>query len=196
MLLEMNNTRLDRKIFIIHDLENGFLPTYLPLCTIIFQYSYKQSRRSKNKDSSMGMLDYGADKYGKSFIKDVRAVNSVLYMFLPFPIFWALFDQQGSLWTFQARRMKATIGDSTYFYPDQMQIANPVMILLFIPLFEYGVYPVFAKFGMLTKPLQRVVTGGTLAGVSFIVSGLLELLLEVLWYIQGVTTNFAGHLFL
>ena len=132
----------------------------------------------------MGMLDYGADKYGKSFIKDVRAVNSVLYMFLPFPIFWALFDQQGSLWTFQARRMKATIGDSTYFYPDQMQIANPVMILLFIPLFEYGVYPVFAKFGMLTKPLQRVVTGGTLAGVSFIVSGLLELLLEVLWNID------------
>ncbi len=27
--------------------------------------------------------------------------------------------------------------------PDQMQVANPILILLFIPLFEYGVYPLF-----------------------------------------------------
>jgi hypothetical protein len=44
--------------------------------------------------------------------------------------------------------------------------------LAFIPLFEYIVYPVFAKFGMLKTPLQRIVTGGTLAGVSFVVSGM------------------------
>ena len=50
---------------------------------------------------------------------------------------------------------------------------NYFRILAFIPLFEYVVYPVFAKFGMLKKPLQRIVTGGTLAGVSFVVSGTL-----------------------
>ena len=32
MFLGMNNTRLERKILIILDLENGFLPTYLPQC--------------------------------------------------------------------------------------------------------------------------------------------------------------------
>ena len=30
MFLGMNNTRLERKILIILDFENGFLPTYLP----------------------------------------------------------------------------------------------------------------------------------------------------------------------
>ena len=30
MSLGMNNTRCERKILIIHDFENGFLPTYLP----------------------------------------------------------------------------------------------------------------------------------------------------------------------
>ena len=30
--LEMNNTKLARKILIILHFENGFLPTYLPLC--------------------------------------------------------------------------------------------------------------------------------------------------------------------
>jgi len=139
-------------------------------------YSFKESRGS-SKQKGKNMLDHGEKKYGKDFIEDVRAVLNVLYMFIPFPIYWALFDQQGSLWTFQARRMN---GDMGYFQvlPDQMQLANPFMILAFIPLFEYVVYPVFAKFGMLTKPLQRIVTGGTLAGVSFVVSGFLELALQ------------------
>ena len=30
MFLGMNNTRFERKILIILDFENGFLPTYLP----------------------------------------------------------------------------------------------------------------------------------------------------------------------
>ena len=33
MFLVMNNTRLERKILIILDFENGFLPIYLPLCS-------------------------------------------------------------------------------------------------------------------------------------------------------------------
>ena len=32
MFLVMNNTRLEGKILIILDVENGFLPTYLPQC--------------------------------------------------------------------------------------------------------------------------------------------------------------------
>ena len=32
MFLGMNNTRLERKILLILDFENGFLPTYLPQC--------------------------------------------------------------------------------------------------------------------------------------------------------------------
>ena len=35
MFLGMNNTRLERKILIILDSENGFLPTYLPQCTAL-----------------------------------------------------------------------------------------------------------------------------------------------------------------
>ena len=34
MLLGMNYTRLERKMLIILDFENGVLPTYLPLCTV------------------------------------------------------------------------------------------------------------------------------------------------------------------
>ena len=63
---------------------------------------------------------------------------------------------------------------------------NHFRILAFIPLFEYVVYPVFAKFGMLTKPLQRIVTGGTLAGVSFVVSGTLYSIIFISIFSGGV----------
>ena len=39
MFLGMNNTRLERKILIILDFENGFLPTYLLLCFEFFLLS-------------------------------------------------------------------------------------------------------------------------------------------------------------
>ena len=124
------------------------------------------------------MMDYGVPKYGKKFVEDVKAVLNVAYMFLPFPLFWALFDQQGSRWTFQARHMNGDISFTTVL-PDQIQVANPIMILAFIPLFEYGVYPAFNKFGLLKTPLQKIVTGGFLAAVAFFISGGLDLVLEV-----------------
>ena len=38
MFLGMNNTRLERKILIILDFENRFLPTYLPLCHVNMEH--------------------------------------------------------------------------------------------------------------------------------------------------------------
>ena len=48
-----------------------------------------------------------------------QLITSIL--FLIFQI-----DQQGSLWTFQARRMNGDMG-SFQVLPDQMQLANPFM---------------------------------------------------------------------
>ena len=147
-------------------------------CSCIWT-SFRESRKHKSKNSDADMLDYGAAKFGKAFVADCRAVLNVLYMFIPFPVFWALFDQQGSLWIFQARNMDGLLWGDTALLPDQVQIVNPFLILALIPVFEYGVYPFFQKFGMLTKPLQKIVTGGTLAGVAFVITGLLELGLKV-----------------
>ena len=53
---------------------------------------------------------------------------------------------KGSRWTFQATRMNGeTFGGLFTILPDQMQVANPVLILLFIPLFDYVIYPMLSK---------------------------------------------------
>jgi solute carrier family 15 (oligopeptide transporter), member 1 len=62
--------------------------------------------------------------------------------------------------------------------PDQMQVVNPLLILLFVPLFDYVLYPLLAKVGI-KRPLQKLVLGGLLAATAFVVSALLELKLEV-----------------
>ena len=124
------------------------------------------------------MMVYGIPKYGKPFVEDVKAVLNVAYMFLPFPIFWALFDQQGSRWVFQARHMNGDIKITT-FLPDQMQVIAPVLILVFIPFFDYVMYPALNKYGLLKTSLQKIITGGFLAAAAFFISGGLDLVLEV-----------------
>lgn len=63
--------------------------------------------------------------------------------------------------------------------PDQMQVINPFLILAFIPLFDSVLYPGLAKCHLLTRPLQRLSTGGLLAALAFVVSAIVETKLEV-----------------
>ncbi|XP_017045943.1 peptide transporter family 1 isoform X2 [Drosophila ficusphila] len=121
-------------------------------------------------------LDYADAKYDRQLIDDVKVLMRVLFLYLPLPVFWALFDQQGSRWTFQATRMDGDMG-SWNIKPDQLQVLNPLLILLFIPLYDVAFYPVLRLVGI-RRPLQKLTMGGILAGIAFIISGVVELNLE------------------
>jgi solute carrier family 15 oligopeptide transporter 1 len=101
---------------------------------------------------------------------------NILLLYLPLPMFWALFDQQGSRWTFQATRMNGDIGFMT-IEPDQIQVLNPLLILVFIPLYEVAFYPVLNMIGI-RRPLQKLTLGGIFGGIAFILSAVIELQLE------------------
>ncbi|KAG1683556.1 Peptide transporter family 1 [Nymphon striatum] len=119
-------------------------------------------------------------QFQHKFIKDTKAVVHVLKLFIPIPFFWALFDQLGSRWIIQATSLNGRIpGTSYYILPDQMGTINPILILLFIPLFEYVIYPVFQKIGLLKKPLQKMCIGGFLAALAYVIAGFLQLKIEV-----------------
>ncbi|XP_071444885.1 peptide transporter family 1-like [Hetaerina americana] len=122
-------------------------------------------------------LDYASDEFDQKLIDDTKSAFRVLALFVPLPIFWALYDQQGSRWTFQALSMDGVMGSFT-LKPDQMQVVNPVLILAFIPLFESVIYPLFAKCHLLTTSIPRIFVGGCLASVAFATSGLVDLYIE------------------
>lgn len=67
----------------------------------------KQVRRQRDGHGGGGgvhWLDEASGAYDPKLLEDVKALLKVLYLFIPMPVFWALFDQQGSRWTFQAAR--------------------------------------------------------------------------------------------
>lgn len=135
------------------------------------------SNRSKSiSNTKSHWLDYAEEKCGVKMVADTKALLKVLVLYLPLPLFWALFDQQGSRWTFQATRMVGDIGGFT-IKPDQMQVVNPLLILAFIPLFNYILYPVLEFVGI-KRPLQKLTLGGVLAASAFMISAFVELKLE------------------
>lgn len=152
---------------------------------------------SKNKTPKhTHWLDYAQDKYENQFISDVKAFCKVIFMFLPVPVFWALFDQQGILflkyahfvvyvimcfflkigsrWTLQAQKLNTQLSADFSLKADQIQSINSVLVLLLVPVFNWIVYPLFKKCNLLTRPLQRMVIGMLLAVIAFIVSAGLE----------------------
>lgn len=117
-------------------------------------------------------LDYSIGKYGRQLVDDTKLLLNIAILLLPVPLFWALYDQQGSRWVDQATEMDGNIG----FYeilPDQMQLLNPLLILALTPLFDYWIYPILRKCGI-RRPLQKLTIGGFLAAFSFVMSASLQ----------------------
>ena len=96
---------------------------------------------------------------------------AVIYVFVA--MFWALYDQTGSAWVLQAEKMDRNwLGFE--WLPSQLQAINPILILIFIPLFSYVVYPLINKVFPLT-PLRKITIGMFLTAVSFLVCAWIEM---------------------
>ena len=65
-----------------------------PVLINLLQHSFTEKRKRRKKEDLPEMLDYAVARYGKQFVQEVKALKNISYMFIPFPIFWALFDQQ------------------------------------------------------------------------------------------------------
>ena len=115
---------------------------------------------------------------GMEFVKEsfsgegLRALAklSVIYVFVA--PFWALFDQIDSAWMLQAEKMNRHL---LFFElePTQIVAANPLMIMLLIPVFSYVIYPAINKVFPLTA-LRKVGIGLFVAALSFVVPALIE----------------------
>jgi len=134
----------------------------------------KTPSKQRNKEH---WLDYAADGTNSQEIQDIKYVLRVLILYIPLPLFWSLFDQQGSRWTLQAVRMNGIMGDAVIL-PDQFQICNPLIIILLIPLFEATLYPFLRKKNINFSPLKRMGLGMWLAGLAFIVAALVQSMID------------------
>uniref|UniRef100_A0A8C6U4W4 Solute carrier family 15 member 2 n=1 Tax=Neogobius melanostomus TaxID=47308 RepID=A0A8C6U4W4_9GOBI len=88
----------------------------LEVCKCIGYAISKRWKRSKHEEKKKHWLDWAEDKYSKRLIQEIKMVLRVLVLYIPLPMFWALFDQQ---------------------------MLNALMILIFVPIFDLIIYPLF-----------------------------------------------------
>ncbi|XP_041637847.1 solute carrier family 15 member 1-like [Cheilinus undulatus] len=122
-------------------------------------------------------MDWAEEKYDKLLIAQVKMVLKVLFLYIPLPMFWALFDQQGSRWTLQATTMNGDFGLLT-IQPDQMQTVNPILILVLVPIMDSIIYPLIAKCNLNFTPLKRMTVGMFLAALAFIAAALVQIQID------------------
>jgi POT family proton-dependent oligopeptide transporter len=129
---------------------------------------------------------------GKQFVGEMLRWGNLKYVMKLLPvyafvaIFWALYEQTFSAWTLQATRMDLTWLGRTW-KPEQIQTLNPILILLFIPLFSYVIYPWINRFFTLT-PLRKMGIGFFVAIGSFLVPAWVAKLIE-----GGATPPISWH---
>lgn len=147
----------------------------LEVCNCIGYAISNRSRRSKYEAKKKHWLDWADDKYSKRLIQEIKMVLRVLVLYIPLPMFWALFDQQGSRWTLQATRMNLAFGTTFSIKPDQMQMLNALMILLFVPIFDLIIYPLVACCKINITPLRKMAAGMVFAALAFGAATLVEI---------------------
>uniref|UniRef100_A0A8C2UJA6 Solute carrier family 15 member 2 n=1 Tax=Coturnix japonica TaxID=93934 RepID=A0A8C2UJA6_COTJA len=138
----------------------------LEVCKCIgFAIKNRLKNRSRQIPKRDHWLDWASEKYSKELIGEVKMVTRVLFLFLPLPMFWALFDQQVQYSTLQGIYV---------LQPDQMQFLNPLLILVFIPIFDLGLYPLISMCKFNFTPIRKMATGMILAGMAFGLAAIVE----------------------
>ena len=89
-----------------------------------------------------------------------------IYLFIA--VFWSLYDQTGSAWVEQAQQMDRHFLGVDWL-ESQVQAVNPLLILVFIPLFAFVIYPVINRVFPL-NPMRKIGLGLFLTVIAFCVS--------------------------
>lgn len=132
-------------------------------------------------------IDNAYPEYSKDFIEDCKTALKIMIVFAPIPVFWALYDQQGSRWTLQAKYMNGKIGENYFMKPEQIQAFNALFIIILIPIFDFIIYPLSQKLNLLVKPTSKLVSSYVVAAISFIIAGLLQI-----YIVKGQTIDFGA----
>jgi len=136
-----------------------------------------------HKKPGESWLDVAKEAHNPERVDGVKAVYRVMAVFFFALAFWAVWDQCLSEWVLYADKMDRYIPLGIYHIPffkhsldlnftilaGQVSTVNTVFLLLFIPIFNYWIYPALDKMGLKTTPLRRLGAGLILTALSFVI---------------------------
>lgn len=134
----------------------------------------------------------GVRRFGLAEVRGPAALLRITPVLASVSLFWALFDQQGSSWIQQASQMERTLGPFEIL-KEQMQVANPVLVLLLVPITQGWLYPSLRRRGMEPTMLRRMRWGMYVTVLAFASSAVIQELLargetlHILWQLVPYT---------
>jgi POT family proton-dependent oligopeptide transporter len=118
-------------------------------------------------------MDFVKETFSKVGFKALAKLSSI-YIFIA--MFWALFEQIGSSWVLQAQKMDRNLFGYELL-PSQIQAANPLLIMLLVPLFTYVIYPFLSNVIRLTA-LTKMAIGLFLTVLAFAIPSWIQMQLD------------------
>jgi len=119
----------------------------------------------------------------ESFTGDgLKTILKLLPIYAFVAIFWSLYDQSASAWVEQAGNMDRVLFGFEVL-PSQIQALNPLLILIFIPVFSYLIYPAIDRVWPLTA-IRKITVGFFVTVLAFGLSGVYEQ-----WITDGMTPS-------
>ena len=118
---------------------------------------------------------------GKAWLRDVlskqglKTIGSLAVIYVFLAPWWALWEQSnGQTWTLQAESglMDKSLAFGWTILPAQIQVVNGLFILALVPVFTFGIYPLWSKVAKVT-PLRKIAIGiFMISGAYLIVSNI------------------------
>ena len=140
-------------------------------------------------------VDFVRESFSQDGLKAVGKLSIIMAFLAPY---YALFEQQGSSWILQAKQMDLTLPLIGEVLPSQVHAVNPLLVMIFVPLFEYVLYPFIARFTKVT-PLRKIGVGFFVVASSFVVCAHVETLIQagerptIWWQILAYALMTAGE---
>ena len=113
-------------------------------------------------------------RYSESEIAAARSVAPILTVLALVPAFWALFEQSNSTWVLQGAQMQPFTFLGLAIGAEQMQSLNPLLVMILIPLLNWGLYPFLEARGLRVTALRRISIGLLLTAASYVIVGWLQ----------------------
>ncbi len=135
-----------------------------------------------------GGFGAASQQYGAEVVGGIRSVWRVLSVFAFIPFFWALWDQSQSEWVLQAKKMDLLFLGIRW-EAEQISFVNAAFILLFIPIFSFGIFPALNKMGLKVTPLRKIGAGLVVTSLSFVIIAIIQG-----WIDGGATPNIAWQI--
>uniref|UniRef100_A0A9J7Y1N7 Solute carrier family 15 member 1a n=1 Tax=Cyprinus carpio carpio TaxID=630221 RepID=A0A9J7Y1N7_CYPCA len=154
--------------------EFDFIFIFSVFILILFAIKNRFRHRGSRYPKREHWMDWADEKYDKLLIAQIKMVLKVLFLYIPLPMFWMLFDQKGSRWTLQATTMSGDFG-AFILQPDQVQTVNPILILTLVPIMDRLIFPLIQKCGLNFSPLKRMTVGMLFAAMAFVAAALVQI---------------------